>query len=204
MGFGQSRPGQPLEAFPHCENSHTHRFRCTMPSVVLTSAWTFASSHLARSRTTRVRLRCRNLLCRNLGRRDAYQAPPPTPQARHSRAALSRPRMRGWLHFYAFCDGDRPAASCCAASPRRRPGWTPLLACGVYAVTVCGLFGISALYHRKLWGPRGYARDEAARPLDDLHVHRRHLHAVQPAAAARRTRQRCCSARLDRRPRRGG
>jgi hemolysin III len=27
----------------------------------------------------------------------------------------------------------------------------------VYSVTVCGLFGISALYHRKLWGPRGFA-----------------------------------------------
>jgi hemolysin III len=64
--------------------------------------------------------------------------------------------MRGWLHFYAFC-----AAIVCGVAllsvAASLPGWTPLLACGIYAVTVCGLFGISALYHRRLWGPRGYA-----------------------------------------------
>jgi hemolysin III len=38
-----------------------------------------------------------------------------------------------------------------------RPGWAPLWSTLIYAVTVCGLFGVSALYHRKLWGPRGYA-----------------------------------------------
>jgi hemolysin III len=63
--------------------------------------------------------------------------------------------MRGWLHFYAFC-----AAIVCGivlvSVSAPRPGWTPLIACAIYSVTVCGLFGISALYHRKLWGPRGY------------------------------------------------
>ena len=38
-----------------------------------------------------------------------------------------------------------------------REGWAPLLGCGVYAVMLCGLFGVSALYHRRTWSPRGYA-----------------------------------------------
>jgi hemolysin III len=68
----------------------------------------------------------------------------------------ARPRMRGWLHTYAFgvaivCG----VVLCCVAATR--PGLIPLLACAIYSVTVCGLFGISALYHRRLWGPRGFA-----------------------------------------------
>jgi hemolysin III len=64
--------------------------------------------------------------------------------------------MRGWLHFYAFCVAIVCGIVLCSVAASR-PGWTPLLACGIYAITVCGLFGISSLYHRKLWGPRGYA-----------------------------------------------
>jgi hemolysin III len=37
-----------------------------------------------------------------------------------------------------------------------RPGVAPFLSCLVYSITVCGLFGISALYHRRSWGRRGY------------------------------------------------
>ena len=77
------------------------------------------------------------------------------------------------------------AASCCVRS--RRPGpasprWSAAL---IYSLTVCGLFGISALYHRRVWSPRGLPGDAPARPLDDLHLHRRHLHAVLRAAARR-------------------
>ena len=64
--------------------------------------------------------------------------------------------MRGWLHLYAFgvsIVGGAVLVSLAAA----RPGWAPLWSTVVYAVTVCGLFGVSALYHRRLWGPRGYA-----------------------------------------------
>jgi hemolysin III len=70
--------------------------------------------------------------------------------------ALGRPRLRGWLHLYAFAVsvlGGIVLVSLAAT----RPGWAPLWSTLVYAVTLCGLFGISALYHRKLWGPRGYA-----------------------------------------------
>jgi hemolysin III len=27
----------------------------------------------------------------------------------------------------------------------------------IYSVSVCGLFGVSALYHRRVWSPRGFA-----------------------------------------------
>jgi hemolysin III len=70
--------------------------------------------------------------------------------------ALGRPRMRGWLHLYAFAVSVVGGAVLVSLAATR-PGRAPLLATLVYAVTLCGLFGISALYHRKLWGPRGYA-----------------------------------------------
>ena len=95
-----------------------------------------------------------NLRCRNLGpvtqSSARTKAPPPV-----GHAALSRPRMRGWLHLYAFAVAIVCGIVLCSLAANR-PGWTPLIACGIYSVTVCGLFGISALYHRKLWGPRGY------------------------------------------------
>jgi hemolysin III len=64
--------------------------------------------------------------------------------------------MRGWLHFYAFCAAIVCGIVLCVVAATR-PGAGPLLACVIYSVTVCGLFGTSALYHRKLWGPRGFA-----------------------------------------------
>ncbi|HEV2087013.1 MAG TPA: hemolysin III family protein [Cryptosporangiaceae bacterium] len=67
-----------------------------------------------------------------------------------------RPRMRGWLHFYAFGTAIVCGIVLCGVA-LTRPGWTPFLACVVYSITVCGLFGISALYHRRAWGPRGWA-----------------------------------------------
>ncbi len=63
--------------------------------------------------------------------------------------------MRGWLHTYAFF-----VALVCgivlSAIAATRPGWTPLVSCLIYSVTVCGLFGTSALYHRRVWSERGY------------------------------------------------
>ncbi|MFD7921598.1 hemolysin III family protein [Streptomyces sp. NPDC059740] len=65
-------------------------------------------------------------------------------------AAPLKPRLRGWLHAGMF-----PAAlfsgvllTAFAGSPRGR------VACAVYTLTACLLFGISALYHRGNWGPR--------------------------------------------------
>ena len=36
-------------------------------------------------------------------------------------------------------------------------GVVPAISCAIYSLTVCGLFGTSALYHRRVWSPRGYA-----------------------------------------------
>lgn len=63
--------------------------------------------------------------------------------------------MRGWLHAYAFF----VAVACgivLVSLAAARPGLAPALSCAIYSLTVCGLFGTSALYHRRIWSPRGY------------------------------------------------
>jgi hemolysin III len=63
--------------------------------------------------------------------------------------------MRGWLHAYAFfvaVAGGVVLVSLAAT----RPGTGAVVSCAVYSVTVCGLFGVSALYHRRVWSQRGY------------------------------------------------
>ncbi|MFD6812542.1 hemolysin III family protein, partial [Streptomyces anthocyanicus] len=74
-----------------------------------------------------------------------------------------KPVLRGWLHAGMF-----PAVIVAglvlvalADSPRAR------VACGVYVLTACLLFGISALYHRGDWGPRGEA---VLRRLDHANI----------------------------------
>jgi hemolysin III len=53
----------------------------------------------------------------------------------------TRPRLRGWLHLFAFFGALGARAGFSVA---------------VYCLTICGLFGISALYHRRRWSPRGW------------------------------------------------
>jgi hemolysin III len=71
---------------------------------------------------------------------------------------IGKPRMRGWLHTYAFF----VAAVCgavlttLAATHAGRPGPAAAISCAIYSLTVCGLFGTSALYHRRVWSPRGF------------------------------------------------
>ncbi|WP_067186020.1 PAQR family membrane homeostasis protein TrhA [Microtetraspora niveoalba] len=68
---------------------------------------------------------------------------------------IGKPRMRGWLHTYA----SGVAAACgvvlCSLAAVR-PGWSPFFSCLVYSLSVCALFGTSALYHRRVWSERGY------------------------------------------------
>jgi hemolysin III len=68
----------------------------------------------------------------------------------------ARPRLRGWLHAYAFGVAAACGVVLCALAAARS-GWKPLLGCVVYAVMACALFGVSALYHRRVWSPRGHA-----------------------------------------------
>jgi hemolysin III len=61
---------------------------------------------------------------------------------------IGKPRMRGWLHAYAFFT----ALACGIVLT----SIFPMVSVAIYSVTVCGLFGVSALYHRRVWSPRGY------------------------------------------------
>ena len=65
---------------------------------------------------------------------------------------IGKPRMRGWLHAYAFFVALVCGVVLCSIAATR-PGWAPLVSCAIYSLTVCGLFGISALYHRITWRP---------------------------------------------------
>ena len=72
-----------------------------------------------------------------------------------SPADLGKPRLRGRLHQYAFFVALACGAVLCSIAAAR-PGFGPLVSCLVYSLTVCGLFGTSALYHRRIWSERGY------------------------------------------------
>jgi hemolysin III len=78
-------------------------------------------------------------------------------------AGFVKPRLRGWLHAGMF-----PAVlaagiflTALADSTRGR------IACAVYTLTACLLFGVSALYHRGDWGPRAAA---VLRRLDHANI----------------------------------
>ena len=67
-----------------------------------------------------------------------------------------KPRMRGWLHTYAFFVAIVAGIVLCSLAATR-PGLEPVVSCAIYSVTVCALFGVSALYHRRTWSRRGWA-----------------------------------------------
>jgi hemolysin III len=71
------------------------------------------------------------------------------------RVELGKPRMRGWLHQYAFFVAVVCGVVLCSLAATR-PGTAPFVSCLIYSVATCGLFGISALYHRRGWTERGY------------------------------------------------
>lgn len=66
--------------------------------------------------------------------------------------------MRGWLHTYAFFTALAAGIVLVtlATTLSDRPGWLPATSVAIYSATVCGLFGTSALYHRRVWSPRGF------------------------------------------------
>jgi hemolysin III len=68
---------------------------------------------------------------------------------------IGKPRMRGWLHLYAFFFALAGGAVLITLAAFQ-PGIAPVVSVAIYSATVCGLFGISALYHRRVWSERGY------------------------------------------------
>jgi len=68
---------------------------------------------------------------------------------------LGKPRLRGWLHAYATGVAAVCGIVLCSIAASR-PGIAPLVSCLIYSVTVCALFGTSALYHRRVWSELGY------------------------------------------------
>ena len=77
---------------------------------------------------------------------------------------------------------DRRRASCWS-----RPHRAGLATFGatVYAITLVGMFGASALYHRGNWSPPTARAAAAARPHRDLPADRRYLHADRAARDGR-------------------
>ena len=71
-------------------------------------------------------------------------APPP------ELAPLVKPRLRGWLHFWSFAVSIAASAVLISVSASL-VGAGAALATTVYSATILGLFGTSALYHRRTW-----------------------------------------------------
>ncbi len=67
---------------------------------------------------------------------------------------LRKPRLRGWLHLYAAIVSVVAGAALISVASAVR-GDRVALPTSIYAITVTLLFGTSALYHRRGWGPTG-------------------------------------------------
>jgi hemolysin III len=78
------------------------------------------------------------------------------------RVEADKPRMRGWLHTYAFFVSVAAAIVLCTLAAIDS-GTATIVSSLIYGVTICGLFGVSALYHRRTWTSRG---NEVMRRLD--------------------------------------
>jgi hemolysin III len=66
-----------------------------------------------------------------------------------SESPIGKPLLRGWLHLVAFC-------VTIVAGPilvTRAPNASTAVALTVYAISMAGLFGVSASFHRKNWSP---------------------------------------------------
>ena len=72
-----------------------------------------------------------------------------------SRDPLGRPLLRGWLHLYGVVAAVIASAVLIPLAALISEEAT--VAAVVYSLGVSLCFGISALYHRRIWGPRGYS-----------------------------------------------
>lgn len=74
-----------------------------------------------------------------------------------------KPRLRGWLHAGMFPAVLVSGLALIALTESTRAR----IACSIYVLTACLLFGVSAIYHRGTWGPRGEA---VLRRLDHANI----------------------------------
>ncbi|GAA3481393.1 MULTISPECIES: PAQR family membrane homeostasis protein TrhA [Streptomyces] len=88
---------------------------------------------------------------------------PAEPGPAESAPGPVKPRMRGWLHAGMFPAVLIAGIVLIALTDSIRGR----IACGIYIVTACLLFGVSAVYHRGTWGPRGEA---VLRRLDHANI----------------------------------
>lgn len=61
-----------------------------------------------------------------------------------------RPRLRGWLHLWSFIASVATGATLIALAAATVSA-KAALATSIYGLTVLGLFGVSAVYHRVTW-----------------------------------------------------
>ncbi len=64
-------------------------------------------------------------------------------------ALPQRPRLRGWIHLWSFAISVVACTTLVLAAAT--VSTQAALATAVYGVTVVGMFGVSALYHRRTW-----------------------------------------------------
>ena len=64
--------------------------------------------------------------------------------------AAVKPRLRGWLHLWSFVVAVA-AGIVLVSMAGATVSAEAAIAVAVYSLTVCGVFGISALYHRRNW-----------------------------------------------------
>lgn len=68
----------------------------------------------------------------------------------------TRPRLRGHIHSWTFFGAIAAGATLIALAASTVSG-VAALATSVYGATVLGMFGVSALYHRREWSAQAYA-----------------------------------------------
>jgi hemolysin III len=64
--------------------------------------------------------------------------------------AVSKPRLRGWIHFWSLVVSIIAGATLVALAASTVSA-EAAVGTSIYVATVLGLFGVSALYHRKTW-----------------------------------------------------
>ncbi len=79
---------------------------------------------------------------------------PSRPAASREPAAFVKPKLRGWIHLWSLVVAVAAGATLIALAASTVSGQAAL-GTSVYVATVLGLFGVSALYHRRTWNTLG-------------------------------------------------